>query len=41
MSLYLAGLALGVSMDNLIQLMTSDLAWKITSLMESNVFVGN
>ena len=42
MPLYLAGLALGLDLTTqLIPLMTSDLAWKISSLMNSNVFVGN
>lgn len=38
-SLYMAGLTLGVPVDDIVKIMTSDFAWEITNLIEnSNVF---
>lgn len=39
-SLYLAGLALGINFKSLVQLMTSDFAWEMTELMRGNIFNG-
>ena len=40
-TLYLAGLALGVPLESLVKIMTSDFAWEITKLINDNVFNDN
>lgn len=39
-SLYLAGLALGLDFEVLVKVMTSDFAWEITNMMSDNIFNG-